>query len=232
MKQLNGLENFIASSPGLILIKDKNSAWQTCTTALKNMMGFSSKNPVKGILDNELNCPASELANYFVKQDRVVLESKQSIKTLHLLRVSGGHWQALLADKHYLTANAQEPEGTITYFIDVTKVSKINLGHLVFGNSKIYSKGKLNLLQQTYIIDGLSRNIHLSARQEECLFFLSCGKTIKEIAKYLSLSPRTIEYYIEQLKHRLNCHSKTELIEFTESHNFLPSIPESLLTYL
>ncbi len=55
--------------------------------------------------------------------------------------------------------------------------------------------------------------LDLSKRQVECLKWLIRGMTIKQIAKKLILSPKTVEHYIEALKKRLNCKSRSDLIE-------------------
>jgi len=54
----------------------------------------------------------------------------------------------------------------------------------------------------------------LSKREWECLSFLSQGKTYKEIAKILSLSPRTIETYINSIKEKTGVSYKSKLIEY------------------
>lgn len=53
---------------------------------------------------------------------------------------------------------------------------------------------------------------HLSKRETQCLHFLLEGKTAKEIAKKLSLSPRTVEEYIANLKRKSNCYSLHDLL--------------------
>lgn len=68
-------------------------------------------------------------------------------------------------------------------------------------------------------VDGVK--INLTARQEDCLFFLIRGKTLKETAKELKLSPRTIESHVEAIKNKLGCKYLSEVIEKIMDSNFL-----------
>ena len=45
-----------------------------------------------------------------------------------------------------------------------------------------------------------------------CANLLLTGMTQKEIALRLKLSPRTVESYINTLRHKFNCRNRTELI--------------------
>ncbi len=53
-----------------------------------------------------------------------------------------------------------------------------------------------------------------SKRERECLFYLSRAKTSKEIAAILSISIRTIEHYIDNIKTKIGIASRSELIAF------------------
>lgn len=54
-------------------------------------------------------------------------------------------------------------------------------------------------------------NITITEREMECLFYTVGGRTAKETAKLLALSPRTIEHYLDNLKSKFNCSTKSEL---------------------
>lgn len=55
-------------------------------------------------------------------------------------------------------------------------------------------------------------NAVLSRRQSEILQHIVRGKTLKEIARILGLSPHTVGHYFEMLKTKLNVNSRSELI--------------------
>lgn len=55
--------------------------------------------------------------------------------------------------------------------------------------------------------------IMLSNREYECLNYIAHGKTAKEIASTLNLSPRSIELYIKNIKNKLNVNNKFEAVK-------------------
>ena len=52
----------------------------------------------------------------------------------------------------------------------------------------------------------------LSAREEQCAHCLLQSMSIKAIGRHLQLSPRTVEFYLENVKSKFSCKTKTELI--------------------
>lgn len=71
-------------------------------------------------------------------------------------------------------------------------------------------------------------NLNLSPREQEILFYLIRGKTAKSTAKLLNLSPRTVETYLQHLKTKLGCRTKSELIEYLIAQDFMQTIPRNL----
>ena len=58
----------------------------------------------------------------------------------------------------------------------------------------------------------LNDGITLTARELACAKLLLQGKSARLIAEALFLSPRTVETHLKNLKEKLQCHTKTELI--------------------
>lgn len=57
-------------------------------------------------------------------------------------------------------------------------------------------------------------DLKLSPRELECLELMSHGKTAKEIAQAIQISPRTVESYVTNIKVKTECNYKSDLIEF------------------
>ena len=65
----------------------------------------------------------------------------------------------------------------------------------------------LTELRLPIIID----NVKLSLRETQCLDRLALGKTAKEIAADIGLSHRTVEHYLENIRHKLGVENKHQL---------------------
>ena len=65
--------------------------------------------------------------------------------------------------------------------------------------------------------------IYFTRREAECMWHLIQGKTIKLAAAAMQLSCRTIEFYLENMKKKIDCKTKPELIELILQTDFLRS---------
>lgn len=70
--------------------------------------------------------------------------------------------------------------------------------------------GISNLLSSYQVAEPIEK---LTLRENQCLIELIKGKTAKEIAKKLHISCRTVESHLENVKGKLGCRNKSELIE-------------------
>jgi two-component system, NarL family, response regulator NreC len=80
-----------------------------------------------------------------------------------------------------------------------------------------FSPAISNLLMEDYVREIRNRGAEdsyelLTARERELLQLLAEGKTTKEIAAYLQLSPYTVDTHRSNLMRKLNINSLAELI--------------------
>jgi DNA-binding CsgD family transcriptional regulator len=90
--------------------------------------------------------------------------------------------------------------------------------------------GKISDALETYLREiGQGKMLDLakslSKRERECIQLLGEGKTAKEIAILLSLSHRTVESYLENIKNKLSCNNKQELFSLASEFQELGLLP-------
>lgn len=87
-------------------------------------------------------------------------------------------------------------------------------------------------IQFCYLFAEGEFNSMLTVRERECLFFILQRKTIKETGKILSVSPRTIEEYLARICIKLQCQTKSEVMEKAILNNFFSPLPIKYLIEL
>jgi len=64
-------------------------------------------------------------------------------------------------------------------------------------------------------------SIYFTAREASCMWHFLNNKTIIEAAAALQLSPRTVEFYANNMKTKLSCYSKAELVKRVLKSEFI-----------
>jgi DNA-binding NarL/FixJ family response regulator len=70
----------------------------------------------------------------------------------------------------------------------------------------------------------------LTSRESICLFYILRGKSNKQIALTLGISQRTVEAHVVNVKNKLQCHSRSQLIENSLTKGYLQIIIRRLLS--
>lgn len=66
--------------------------------------------------------------------------------------------------------------------------------------------------KDAYSLGKKFKNIHLTRQEARCMVCLLRGNSMKLAANALGLSARTVEYYVNNIKKKLRCRTKAELI--------------------
>lgn len=82
------------------------------------------------------------------------------------------------------------------------------------GSNEVYVQAikQKRFQQKFYINEPEERYICFTQREAETMKHLLLGKTIQRAAHTMHLSPRTVECYLKNMKKKLKCRTKTELI--------------------
>ncbi len=75
--------------------------------------------------------------------------------------------------------------------------------------------------QRYYFFDAPLDGLYITHREAECAYLMLHGYTNTEVAHRLNLSPRTVEYYLKNMRDRLCCYSKIHLLRVINSTNFM-----------
>lgn len=115
-----------------------------------------------------------------------------------------GRIRSYISTRIPLSNKNKKVVGVLGISVEINKISYMENTSLKIDPISAFTKKIINSHENTY---------KLSTQQLECLFWLAKGMTLKKIAFSMKLSHRTIESYIENIKLKLNCNSKTDLIE-------------------
>lgn len=83
-----------------------------------------------------------------------------------------------------------------------------------------------------YYLGAKYGKISFTKREAECMLFFLKGKTINKVAEVLSLSPRTVEYYIKGMKRKVGCRTKFELVDLVRGSAFIKNLDDGLRVLL
>jgi len=62
--------------------------------------------------------------------------------------------------------------------------------------------------------------LYLTSREAQVSRLIANGFTIREAAEQVSLSPRTVEFYLSNIRRKLGVRNKNELIRFLHDNDF------------
>lgn len=97
-----------------------------------------------------------------------------------------------------------------THFLDEVSES-LSDGHDQFG-VKAEKEIKKPRDIRWYYLGETYPNVYLTKREAECMFWIVQEYTISETAYQIDLSPRTVEFYVKNMKLKLNCANKKQLV--------------------
>jgi DNA-binding CsgD family transcriptional regulator len=221
-------ENFIRQATGSLLVMDVNSKFLTASETALKWTGFKSYTVLEGASYYDMPCKIAEEHDVYVAQNESLIACDRPLSILGYFCYANDDWKVIFGKKYLLKDQNGKILALVSHFNDITNHNLIDLSKLLDINiNKNFVK--VSRKQVSYVLGDSYSKIPLSKRQSECMFFMLRGKTAKDIAKILRLSPRTVEEYIEQIKFKLKCTTKSDLIEKAIILGYMNIIPKSLI---
>ena len=85
-------------------------------------------------------------------------------------------------------------------------------------------KAKRKERLKSYYLGKHYGDLYLTRREAECMVQLMRGKTVPQTAKLLQLSSRTVEFYVKNIKIKLKCRTKSELLQKILASDFMENV--------
>lgn len=213
------LKLLLSDSSDFIFIKDLSSTYKWCNDSYANQLNISSCEKIIGLKDSELNPLHSSL--YKCDDDRVI-KSRRSIAidnpafftSIGVVQVAGV--------MKPIIGSSGEVEGLF---------GKTSIKHSLINKSLFEIFNTINEDNMPYIISNKGYRLNtaygevkISAREAESFLYLLKGLSIKDIARFMCLKPKTVESYIYNMKIKFSSESKADLFDKVLKAGLLESI--------
>lgn len=223
----SGMSLLLQNTPSYLFIKDLDSRYVNLSQSMEHDWGINKKYLI-GYSDYD--APWNAFAEQYQHHD-------------HMSRKTGYHdvFEPVPLNKNLVVTvrsvkfPIRDNTGTIVGVMGQTQIlsSHSNLNESL---NALMNVDKINFdfsmkSQPSYQVQSYPEKLHFTSRESECLFLLIRGKTAKEIGKFLQISPRTIETYIEKIKLKLNVSSRSQIISKAIELGLLDIIPKQEILY-
>jgi DNA-binding CsgD family transcriptional regulator len=188
-------------APIHIHCKDLTGKYMSSNARVWRDAGLNGRSDLLGRTDLDMDFLSENEAASFRALDKFVITSKQTHFFSQTVTLANNKKHIALNHKTPLYSQSNKVAGVISFGVVIEQAessffdSSYPMLNLIFSS-------RVDLIQL------------LSARQLSCLYYLVAGFSYKEIAIKLRLSPRTVENYIDAIKTKLDCPTRSNLISF------------------
>jgi DNA-binding CsgD family transcriptional regulator len=210
--------------PGSIGIKSVDSIYLAGNQYFAKVAGLKHGDDFIGRQDIDLELTA-HLADDYVAQDRYVIREQVIFRCLQLRRCADKPYRMFYSVKRPYYDEHNQLIGVVAHGTSLDDSLLRSMAHLL-GTTQSNKIVEQNL---TILSDFSTKDIAITPRESEVLFYLMRGKTVKEVALLLCVSARTVDSHLINLKNKFNCRTRSQLIELGIELGLYQVIPTSIL---
>ncbi len=224
---LANFEDLIQQLPVPVALLDLNSRINCSNDYSAKIFGYQKKSQLIGIGAPQMRCPAVKFADTFINQDRQVIATGAGLTILDIHTYAHDMHKQLLTNKIPYIKNG-EIVGTTYYATEIHSKTLSQLCSTLITSDKQYYHKKKGT-DRSYIFGTILGEKTLSKREKDCVFYLLRGKTAKETSKSMDISFRTVETHIQNIKNKLGCDNRSDIIEYALANGYLNYVPQNLI---
>lgn len=127
------------------------------------------------------------------------------------------YWSAVLAE----IVNKHDPKQRIA-FTNVREYCPLPVAPSP--KKKLISSTALVMQLKKYPVGKKYPQVYFTQREAQVMFYLLRGFSNKRVSILLQLSARTVEFYINNMKTKLNCRFKSDLLTEVAASEFLQGV--------
>lgn len=201
---------------GHVFWKDINGRYLGSNDLMLEVVKVASFQDLLTKVDSDFDVLENEL---YMQQDKLVMQSGQSLHFLDSattpeLKIDFFSIKSPLLDTNGKLAGVWGYSSYLTEYNPKTFLPIFQDADITLKNFDATALAKLH-------IEKIVALHNLSKRQIQCLYCLAKAMTMKQIARKLDISARTVEGHLEVTKLKLNCKSRLELISKAHEMNLL-----------
>lgn len=196
-------------------IKDKNNVYRHVSQGHVELFKYSTPEKVRGLTEHQVSAYAfdSIYSNSYDTANELIAEDEKALNNQQLFI-----FESVIIHRKPIFALVHKQPYVENNKITGSVFQTLLLPHMTKQIAKSY-------LQNANILISKHTKIHLEAlgldstckyklthRELECIRFLTKGASANDIAHTLGLSKRTIDFYIRNIKDKLNVRKTTEII--------------------
>ncbi len=206
--------------PNLVVVKDTNSL---CMTASNSLCSLTKVNKKYFFQRSDDDLPWCQFADIYRNSDKVALSGKIT-HTFQPVQFNRHTSTIAKISRYPIIDKSNNIIGLVGdgYFLHEDQWTTQVIKTLFKTNSKITAASALE------VSDKYS-DISFTKREIECLFFILRNKSAKEIGKFLQISSRTVEDYIEKIKIKTGAQSKNQIIDKALELKLFDILPSHML---
>jgi DNA-binding CsgD family transcriptional regulator len=201
--------------PGFAFCKDKDITFVGCNENFAMATGFESAKKTVGKKDNDVNAfSMKDDFQHVLNADKRILEGGEPIIGIHETHeYPNKQCISVVTNKYPLLNQHAEVVGLFGIYVP-TKQAATSHEPLSLIHEVMSKNTPQNNKIKRYTLETDNGTCHITAREFDCIKELLQGKTAKAIGRTLNITHRTVESHILHVKQKLNCHFKSELIDY------------------